>query len=164
MDQSLGMSLSSDKTQKAAWPRTAVLIAAWIEIIVGISFILALNGQSQLIFGTTTEGSGVHFAQLAGIALISLGIACLPSSDAATQRVAARSLLIYNIAATIFFAWIGVATTLRGIVLWPVVILHTLLAIVLGMSLSWIALLQVPLPEFRARCVAFLHRLGRRAL
>ncbi len=124
-----------------AWNQTAVRMAAWIEIIVGASFILALNTQSQLIFGTTTEGSGVHFAQLAGIALIALGIACLPSNHAATRRVAVRTLLIYNIAAAIFFAWIGFATTLRGVVLWPVVILHTVLAIVLALSLrkegSW---------------------------
>ena len=132
----LNQSTITANTLPTTWNQTAVRLAAWIEIIVGISFILALNGQSQLIFGTTTEGSGVHFAQLAGIALISLGIACLPSSDARTHRVAARTLLIYNIAATIFFAWIGVATTFRGIVLWPVVILHAVLAIVLGMSLS----------------------------
>ena len=119
----------------STWNQTVVRLAAWIEIIVGASFILALNTQSHLIFGTTTEGSGVHFAQLAGIALIALGIACLPSNHAATRRVAVRILLIYNIAATILFAWIGVATTLRGVVLWPVVIMHAVLAIVLGMSL-----------------------------
>lgn len=119
----------------ATWNQTAVRLAAWIEIIVGASFIFATYAQSQLIFGTTTEGSGVHFAQLAGIALIALGIACLPSNHAGTRRIATRTLLVYNIAASIFFAWIGVATTLRGVVLWPVVILHAVLAIVLTLSL-----------------------------
>lgn len=131
----LNQSTITTNALPASWNQTAVRLAAWIEIIVGASFILALNAQSRLIFGTTTEGSGVHFAQLAGIALISLGIACLPSNHAGTRRVAGRTLLVYNIAATIFFAWIGVATTFRGIVLWPVVILHAVLAIVLGMSL-----------------------------
>ena len=131
----MAMSLSSDQTRKVAWPRTAVTIAAWIEIFVGASFLLALNGQSQLIFGATTEGSGVHFAQLAGIALISLGIACMPSNLAGTRQVAVRSLFVYNIAATIFFAWIAVATTFQGVVLWPVVILHAVLTIVLALSL-----------------------------
>jgi hypothetical protein len=131
----MAMSLSSDQTRKVAWHRTAVTIAAWIEIFVGASFLLALNGQSQLIFGATTEGSGVHFAQLAGIALISLGIACMPSNLAGTRQVAVRSLFVYNIAATIFFAWIAVATTFQGVVLWPVVILHAVLTIVLALSL-----------------------------
>lgn len=129
------VSMSSHHSRKAAWPRTVVMIAAWIEIFVGVSFLLALNAQSQLIFGVTTEGSGVHFAQLAGIALISLGIACMPSNHAGTRQIAARSLLVYNIAATIFFAWIALATTLRGVVLWPVVILHTVLSIMLALSL-----------------------------
>ena len=137
----LNQSAITTNALPASWNQTAVRMAAWIEIIVGASFILALNTQSQLIFGTTTAGSGVHFAQLAGIALIALGIACLPANHAATRRVAVRTLLIYNIAAAIFFAWIGVATTLRGVVLWPVVILHTVLAIVLALSLrkegSW---------------------------
>ena len=131
----LNQSTITTNALPSTWNQTAVRLAAWIEIIVGASFILALNTQSHLIFGTTTEGSGVHFAQLAGIALISLGIACLPSNHAGTRRVAVRTLLIYNIAATIFFAWIALATTLRGVVLWPVVILHTVLAIVLALSL-----------------------------
>jgi hypothetical protein len=116
-------------------PRTVVIIAAWVEILVGASFLLALSGQSQLIFAATTEGTGVHFAQLAGIGLISLGIACLLSNRAGALRVAARTLLIFNIAATILFAWIALATTLRGVVLWPVVILHAVLAIVLALTL-----------------------------
>ena len=115
--------------------RPVVLLAAWIEILVGASFLLVHNAQSQLIFGARPEGSGIPFAQLAGIALISLGIACLPSNLTGTHHVAARSLLIYNIAATIFFAWIGLATTFSGVALWPVVILHTILTIALALSL-----------------------------
>jgi len=130
LNQSLDMNLNLDQTRKATWPRTAVTIAAWIEILVGASFLLVLNAQSQLIFSAATEGSGVHFAQLAGIALISLGIPCLPSNPVAT-----RSLLIYNIAATILFAWVALATTFHGVVLWPVVILHAVLSIVLALAL-----------------------------
>lgn len=128
------LSLSAYKTT-ATWHRTAVLLAALVEIIVGVSFVLATNGQSQLVFGATTEGTGSLFARLAGIGLIGLGLACLPSNVAGTQRVAVRGLFIFNVAATIFFAWVGVATEFRGVVLWPVVILHAVLAIVLALVL-----------------------------
>lgn len=111
------------------WHRTAVILAAWVEILVGASFVLVPNGQSQLVFGAALEGAGIHFARLAGIGLIGLGIASLGG----TRESAARALLIFNIAATILFAWIGVATTFRGVVLWPVVILHAVLAIVLAL-------------------------------
>ena len=45
-----------------------------------------------------------------------------------------RSLLLFNIGATIFFAWIALATTFRGVGLWPVVILHAVIAIALALS------------------------------
>ena len=128
-------SIVSSHQRRATWHRTALLLAAWVEIIVGASFVLASNGQSQLVFGATTEGTGTLFARLAGIGLIALGLACLPSNVAGTQRIAVRGLFIFNVAATIFFAWVAVATTFRGIVLWPVVILHAVLAIVLALVL-----------------------------
>jgi hypothetical protein len=112
------------------------MIAALVEIVVGISFVLATNTQSQLVFGEVPNGPGILFARLAGIGLIGLGIACLPSNVAETQRNAVRSLFIFNIAATILFAWIGLATTFRGVVLWPVVILHAVLALALAPSLK----------------------------
>lgn len=117
------------------WHRTAVLLAALVEILVGVSFVLATNGQSQLVFGAPTEGTGSLFARLAGIGLIGLGLTSLPSNVAGTQRIAVRGLFIFNVAATIFFAWVGLATTFRGVVLWPVVILHAVLAIVLALVL-----------------------------
>ena len=129
------VSLSSQQGRKAAWHRTALMLAAWLEIIVGASFLLALNAQSQLIFGATPEGIGDTWARFAGIALIGLGIACLPSNLAETGRGAARGLFVFNIGATIFFAWVAVATTFRGILLWPVVILHAVIAIALSLSL-----------------------------
>ena len=128
------MSVGSHQ-RTATWHRTVVLLAACVEIIVGASFVLATNGQSQFVFGATTEGTGALFARLAGIGLIGLGLACLPSNVAGTQRVAVRGLFIFNVLATIFFAWVGVATTFRGVMLWPVVILHALLAIVLALVL-----------------------------
>ena len=128
------ISLGAHK-RTATWHRTAILLAALVEIIVGASFVLATNGQSQLVFGAPTEGTGSLFARLAGIGLIGLGLTCLPSNVAGTQRIAVRGLFIFNIAATIFFAWVGLATTFRGVVLWPVVVLHAVLAIVLALVL-----------------------------
>ena len=129
------MSVSSHQKRKATWHRTAVMMAAWIEILVGASFVLVPNAQSQLTFGAAVDGAGIHFARLAGIGLIGLGIASIPSSLPETRQHAVRALLIFNIAATIFFAWVGVATAFRGVVLWPVVILHAVISIALALSL-----------------------------
>ena len=125
----------SSQTSRATWHRTFVMVAAWVEILVGASFILALDAQSQLIFGATTEGAGAGFARIAGIGLMALGIACLPSKHAEANRGPVRALLAYNIGATIFFAWVGLATTFQGVLLWPVVILHAVISIALAHSL-----------------------------
>lgn len=128
------MSLNSLQERKTAWHRIVLLIAAWFEIIVGVSFFLAFNAQSQFLFGTTPEGVvGVTFARFSGIALICLGLACLSSG---TYQSAARTLLIFNIAVTIFFAWVAVTTTFRGVLLWPVVTMHAVIAIALALSSS----------------------------
>src|SRR5262245_57909416 len=129
-----GMSLSSHKRKQAAWHRTSLRLAAWVEILVGISFLLVPNAQSQMIFGATPEGIGVTWARFAGVALIGLGIACLPSNFAGTRQ-GVRGLLIFNIGATIFFAWVAVATSFGGVLLWPVVILHAVISIALALSL-----------------------------
>lgn len=128
-----GVSLNSGT---ATWHRTAVIIAAWVEILVGVSFLLVPNAQSQMIFAITPEGIGVAWARFAGVALIALGFACLPSSRTEIHRRAVQTLFIFNIAATIFFGWFAVATTFRGVVLWPVVIAHAILAIVLAPALK----------------------------
>ena len=126
------MSLGSYQTRKITWHRIVLLVAAWFEIIVGVSFFLAFNAQSEFLFGTSPEGVvGVTFARFSGIALICLGIACLPSGTSGV-----RTLLIFNIAVTIFFAWVALTTTFRGVLLWPVVTMHAVIAIALALSLS----------------------------
>jgi hypothetical protein len=114
------------------WHKTVLMIAAWFEILVGGSFFLVPEAQTQLLFGATLDGTGVLFARFSGIALIALGTACLPSKHSATNHVAVRVLLIFNIAVAIYFAWIALATTFRGVMLWPVVIMHALIAISLA--------------------------------
>jgi hypothetical protein len=112
------------------------MLAAWFEILVGISFLLVLNVQSQFIFGAPSDGAGALFARLAGLGLIGLGIACLPSKVGGTNRTAVRALLIFNIAVTILFAWVALATTFRGVLLWPVAITHAVIATALALSLK----------------------------
>lgn len=130
-----GMESSSKQMIKTGWHRPIVMIAAWIEIVVGISFFFAFNIQSQFLFGATPEGMSILWARFAGIALIGFGVACLPSDSAEADRSAGRNLLVFNITATIFFAWVAVATTFQGVLLWSVVILHAVISIALALSL-----------------------------
>lgn len=130
-DSAIGLS-----SHPLTWNRTVLMIAAWFEILVGASFFLVPEAQTQLLFGATLEGTGVLFARFSGIALIALGCACLPSKHSETQHLAVRVLLVFNLAVAIYFAWIALATTFRGVMLWPVVTMHAVLAISLARDKS----------------------------
>jgi len=105
-----------------------VKLAAWLEIIVGATLVVALNLASQLLFATAPQGAGGPLGRIAGIALFALGISRLRSADAGPRSGAAQALFIFNAGAAIFLAWVAVETPYRGILLWPAVILHFVIA------------------------------------
>jgi len=74
------------------------------------------------------EAIGTPLRRFAGIALLALGIACLPSRDAASPHNAVLGLFAFNGGVAILFASVGVGSALHGFLLWPAVILHTIIA------------------------------------
>jgi hypothetical protein len=106
--------------------RFVVMAASWLEIIVGASLVVVPDVLCMLLFATKPEGIGVPLARFAGFGLLALGIACLPSTAASRRGVA--GLFVFNVGVTILFAWVGAVTTVHGFLLWPVVILHAVIA------------------------------------
>src|ERR1700693_4292681 len=111
------------------WPTFVVRTAAWLEILVGVSFIAVLHLPCRLLFAVTPEGLAHLLGRFAGVGLVSLGIACLPSKTTGPQRKAVIGLLVFILAAMMFFVSVGVASTFRGIFLWPAVVLHGAIAV-----------------------------------
>ena len=111
--------------------KSVVTTAAWIEIVAGAAFLMVPDVVCRLLFADTPEGIGRLLARFAGITLLALGVACLPSWDAGSHRGAVRGLLAYNVGVTILLSWVGVATTFRGVLLWPAVALHAVIAVAL---------------------------------
>jgi hypothetical protein len=107
--------------------RSVVAAAAWFEMGVGAIFLSAPSAPSQLLFAAQTDGATMPLARFAGVGLLGLGIACLPSKDG-PRRSAVLALLVFNLGVAILFAWLGTATTLRGVLLWPAMILHAVIA------------------------------------
>ena len=110
--------------------RYVVKAAAWLEIVVGVIFVTLPDIPCLLVFGAKPESVGRPLAHWVGVALIALGIACLPSKAAESNRNAVLGLVVFNVGATILFAWVGIVTT-HGFALWPVVILHAVIAVAL---------------------------------
>jgi hypothetical protein len=97
--------------------------AAWLEIVTGVVLIIAPKIACLLLFAALLDGVGVPLGRYAGIAVLALGTACLPSGTAPVRR-AVLGLLIYNCGVVMLFVWLWIATAFRGILLWPAVILH----------------------------------------
>jgi len=100
-----------------------VITASWLEIIVGSIVLVFPNVPCVLLFGAEPQGIGVSVARFAGIALIGLGIACLPTRTA-SHRDSLPGLLAFNVGAAILFAWLAIATSQNGILTLPAAILH----------------------------------------
>jgi hypothetical protein len=115
-------------------------VAAWLEIIVGATLVVALNFASRLLFAAAPEGVGALVGRIAGIALLALGIACLRSTNVGSGGSAALGLFVYNAGGAIFLAWVAVGTAFRGVLLWPGVVLHAVLAC----ALLWTSLRGTP--------------------
>lgn len=104
------------------------MTAAWVEIVAGAAILTMLDAACRLLFASAPEGMIRPIGRLSGIALVALGIACLPAGSTGLHGSAVQGLVVYNVGATIVLAWVGVAPTLRGMLLWPAVILHGVIA------------------------------------
>jgi hypothetical protein len=108
--------------------RFVVMTAAWLEIIAGATLLTIPGVASRLLFAAQPGSVGIALGRCAGIGILALGIACLPSKAIGSCRGAVFGLLVYNVGVAILFAWVGIATTLNGVLLWPAAVLHVLIA------------------------------------
>lgn len=107
--------------------RSIVMTAAWLEIVGGAIFLTVPGLASQLLFTAQPEIVGITLGRCAGVGILALGIACLPKA-VGSRLGAVFGLVVYNVGIAILFAWVGVATTLTGVLLWPVAVLHAFIA------------------------------------
>ena len=104
--------------------RYVVIASAWLEIVVGLILITVPNAPCLLLFGAKPEGIAMPLARWAGVGLLALGIACLPSKATESHRSAVLGLFVFNAGLAILLAWVGIATAVHGLLLWPGVVLH----------------------------------------
>jgi hypothetical protein len=105
--------------------RRALVLAAVAEVATGLALVLAPSLVGRLLLGEDLAGIGVVVARVTGIALIGLGLACWPGPP----RV---GMLVYSAAVGAYLAYVGVVDGLAGVLLWPAVVLHAILAALLA--------------------------------
>lgn len=64
-----------------------------------------------------------------GVALLALGLACWPAwENAESSQPAFVGMLTYNLLIAVYLAYLGLVAHLSGILLWPAVALHAVVA------------------------------------
>jgi hypothetical protein len=104
-------------------------VAAVIEILTGLILMVAPSAFARVLFGADLPQAGQAVGRIAGFALLSLGVACRPRSEAPTGALS--PLLIYNLLITAYLIYAGIAGGLVGPLLWPAAALHGLLSVML---------------------------------
>jgi hypothetical protein len=105
--------------------KRVLVIAAVAEAATGLMLLIAPSLVTQLLLGAELTGIAIIVARVAGIALVSLSIACWPGTPLI-------GMLIYSAAITLYFACIGFTGSLSGKFLWPAVIVHVILTALLA--------------------------------
>jgi len=115
--------------------KKVLVLAAVSEAATGLALLIVPSLVGRLLLGTGLTGVSIPVARVAGIALIALGIACLPG-------LALVGMLTYSALATIYLAYIGVCGEWVGPLLWPAVVLHAVLTLLLARA--WFSKTRLP--------------------
>jgi hypothetical protein len=110
--------------------KKVLIVAAVAEAVTGLALVIAPSLVVQLLLGAELSGVAILVARVAGIALIGLGIACWPGPPPI-------GMLTYSAAVTLYLAYAGVFGGFTGVLLWPAVLLHAILSVLLARM--WLA-------------------------
>jgi hypothetical protein len=113
--------------------RKVLALAAVSEAATGVALLIVPWLVGLLLLGERLTGVAIPVARVTGIALISLGVACWPGSEAASNLSRALlAMLCYSLLATLYLAYLGISGEWVGILLWPAVEVHAILTFLLG--------------------------------
>ena len=109
--------------------KKVLIFAAVAEALTGVALLVVPSMVGQVLLGQQLAGVAVPVARVAGIALIALGIACWP----ATPFV---GMLFYSSIVMLYLGYVALAGEFVGMLLWPAIVLHAILSILLGRAWS----------------------------
>ncbi len=112
--------------------RKILTFASIVEVATGLALLIAPRFVVMLLVGESAPVGEIPMGRLPGIAILALGLACWPgrpgTEPAASSLVA---MLVYNLLIALFLAYLFLVGHLGGVLLWPAVALHLLVALLL---------------------------------
>jgi hypothetical protein len=112
--------------------KALLIVTALIEVGAGVALVVVPSLAADLLLGEgLSSPQALVVARVAGAALISVGVACWLGSNGErrAQTGLVTGMLIYNLAVLIVLVHAWLAWALKGIGLWPAVLLHAVLGL-----------------------------------
>jgi hypothetical protein len=106
--------------------KQSLALAAVLEVATGMALLIVPSLVGRLLFGEELTGIVIPVARVLGIALLALGVCCWPGSTALC------GMLTYGALVTLYLAYLGLVGGFTGILLWPAVVLHGVLTVLLA--------------------------------
>ena len=113
--------------------RKVLVFAAVGEATTGMALLVVPSLVVKLLFGADIADIGVVTSRFAGVALIALAVACWPFGSASR---AVCGMLTYSSLATLGLLYLALGGKWNGPLLWPAVVLHALLTLLLALGSS----------------------------
>ena len=109
-----------------------LILTAAIEAATGLALIAVPTIVVRLLLGSEISGAGIPLGRVAGLGLLSLGVACWPHNDPAGNTSSAlRAMLTYNSLVALYFIYLGIGGAWVGPLLWPAGALHGVMSLLL---------------------------------
>lgn len=113
--------------------KSLLAVFALVEVGAGLTLAVAPSALTTLLVGTQLETpTALIVGRVAGIALLSLVIACWVASYDARNPVAkglVAGMLLYNAGVVSLLLYAVTALDLTGALLWPAIFIHVALAV-----------------------------------
>lgn len=110
--------------------KKVLVLAAVTELATGLALLIVPSLVGRMLLGVELAGVSIPVARVTGIALIALGVGCLPSSTAF------YGMLTYSVLATFYLLYLGIRGEWVGPLLWPAIVLHAVLTFLLARALT----------------------------
>jgi hypothetical protein len=105
--------------------RIVLVFAAVAEIVTGLALLIVPSLVGQLLLNEELADIAIPVARVTGLALIGLGLACWPGPPI-------LGMLVYSTLVMLYLAYIGFVGDFVGVFLWPAVLFHAGLSILLA--------------------------------
>ncbi len=113
--------------------RTLLIVTALVETPIGVMLLVSPALVVALLLGVSLDApAGLIVGRIAGAAVFSLGGACWLARDdgpSRAQRGLVAAMLLYNCGAGAVLAHAAAGVRLVGVLMWPAVALHAVLAV-----------------------------------